>query len=104
MLATLATLATLTACRSSTPAVSVHHDSPARTVFLRTGAVDLPGPDSAAYDAYHAHAAATPLTRFAWPVDGWPAASGSVSPIATGTKSLAVACTTWCWSIWGGEI
>ena len=70
MFPSLATLALLSTC-PTTPGLTVDHDARARRITVRTSPVDLPAADTGSPGTYHRHAAATPLTRFAWPVDGW---------------------------------
>lgn len=72
MLPVIATLATLSACASSAPKLIVEVDPRAREVVLRTGPIDLPAAaQHEGYHGYHGHAVITPLTPFAWPIDGW---------------------------------
>ena len=73
MFETAAMIAALSTCASVPAGLTIHQNPRAREVVLRSAPVDLPHGDAnpTSYEAYHHHAAVTPLTPFAWPVDGW---------------------------------
>ncbi|MGQ0702048.1 MAG: hypothetical protein ACT4PM_02815 [Gemmatimonadales bacterium] len=69
MLTIIAALAALSECPASDAALAIRVDLRAREVVLRTSPVDLPA--AAGSGAYHHHGSVTPLSPFAWPVNGW---------------------------------
>lgn len=68
----LAALGSLAACAPSAPALSVEQNLQHHEVVIRTAAITLPAADGhAGHYGYQAHTVVTPITPFAWPVDGW---------------------------------
>lgn len=72
MFATMLAAAALAPCSASRPTLTVEHDPRARHVVIGSPTVELPAPTpGTSQSAYHAHALATPITPFTWPVNGW---------------------------------
>jgi hypothetical protein len=66
----LAGLTAVSLCSPTTPALGIQVDSGRREVVLRSVPVELPALEGDHGEAYH-HGPVTPLTPFAWPVEGW---------------------------------
>ena len=66
----LSSVAAVSLCTSTAPALGVHVDSARREVVMRTAPVTLPALGGDHGDGYH-HGPVTPLAPFTWPVEGW---------------------------------